>query len=53
MKHSNLSRVTVMGGLGFMGSHLCRALLEAGHDVAVFNKLYASRELIRDIEVLM
>lgn len=42
--------VMVMGGLGFMGSHLCRALIEAGHRVTVFDKLYTSHELVHDIE---
>ena len=43
-------RVVVLGGLGFMGSHLCRALLAGGHAVRVFDRLYASRELVADIE---
>jgi UDP-glucose 4-epimerase len=43
-------RVVVLGGLGFMGSHLCRALLARGHAVRVFDRLYASRELVGDVE---
>ncbi len=43
-------RVLVMGGLGFIGSHLCRSLLSEGYDVRIFDKLYGSRELIRDFE---
>jgi UDP-glucose 4-epimerase len=43
-------RVVVLGGLGFMGSHLCRALLAEGMDVRVFDKLYASHALVEDIE---
>lgn len=43
-------RVVVLGGLGFMGSHLCRALLKRGVRVRVFDKLYASRSLVEDIE---
>src|SRR5258706_10879894 len=44
------SRVTVLGGLGFMGSHICRELVMRGHTVRVFDKLHTSRELVRDIE---
>jgi UDP-glucose 4-epimerase len=33
-----------------MGSHLCRALLKRGVRVRVFDKLYASRSLVEDIE---
>lgn len=40
----------VMGGLGFMGSHLCRCLLLRGCCVRIFDKLYASHELIKDFE---
>jgi UDP-glucose 4-epimerase len=43
------ARVTVMGGLGFMGSHICRALLANGHPIRVFSKLYSSRDLVGDI----
>lgn len=44
------SRVLVMGGLGFIGSHLCRTLLNKGYRVRIFDKLYGSRELIEDIQ---
>lgn len=43
-------RVVVLGGLGFLGSHLCRALLAGGYTVRVFDRLYASRELVGDVE---
>lgn len=36
-------RVVVLGGLGFMGSHLCRALLAAGYVVRAFDKPHAAR----------
>jgi UDP-glucose 4-epimerase len=42
-------RVLVMGGLGFIGSHLSRLLLKEGHQVRIFDKLYGSRNLIADI----
>jgi UDP-glucose 4-epimerase len=43
-------RIAVLGGCGFIGSHVCRALLARGAAVRIFEKGYASRELIRDIE---
>jgi UDP-glucose 4-epimerase len=42
--------VAVLGGCGFIGSHLCRALVDAGFRVRIFDKLYAGRDLIADIE---
>lgn len=50
---SNATRrkqVLVMGGLGFIGSHLCRLLLAGDYRVRIFDKLYGSRHLISDIE---
>ncbi len=44
-----LRRVAVLGGCGFMGSHLCRALIAAGRPVRIFDKVYAERKLIKDI----
>jgi UDP-glucose 4-epimerase len=41
---------TILGGLGFIGSHLARALLNHGFLVRIFDKLYASHGLIRDLE---
>jgi len=42
--------VVILGGLGFIGSHLSRAMVQEGFRVRIFDKLYASRELIKDIE---
>jgi UDP-glucose 4-epimerase len=42
-------RVVLLGGLGFMGSHLCRALLAERYAVRVFDRLFASRELVEDV----
>lgn len=42
--------VVVLGGLGFMGSHMCRELVACGHRVRMFDQLHGSRGLIEDIE---
>src|SRR6185503_6835501 len=38
---ADLSRVVVTGGAGYIGSHAVRALVDAGHAVAVFDDLSA------------
>jgi UDP-glucuronate decarboxylase len=44
-------RVLVTGGAGFIGSFLCEALLEAGHDVICLDNFYTGA--LRNIEHLM
>ena len=44
------TKVLIMGGLGFIGSHLARELLSVGYRVKIFDKRYNSRHLIADIE---
>ncbi|MEA3187530.1 MAG: UDP-glucose 4-epimerase [Chthoniobacter sp.] len=39
-----LMRILVTGGAGYIGSHTCIALLEAGHDVLVLDNLSNSKE---------
>jgi dTDP-glucose 4,6-dehydratase len=46
-------RVVVTGGAGFIGSHLCRSLLERGDDVIALDNLSTGRrENIEDLEGL-
>jgi UDP-glucose 4-epimerase len=46
-------RLLVTGGAGYIGSHTCLVLLEAGHDVVVVDNLSNSRrEAVRRIEAL-
>ena len=53
---NNAPKFVVLGGGGFIGSHLCRALVSEGRRVRVFDKLYGDRNLIRnpagEIEVI-
>jgi UDP-glucose 4-epimerase len=43
-------RVVVLGGCGFIGSHLCSALVASGYAVRIFDKTYADRRLVAKIE---
>ena len=43
-------RVTVFGGLGFIGSHICRALVNEDHFVRIFDRSGESHELVNDFE---
>jgi len=40
MRGESRKRILVTGGAGFLGSHLCRRLLEMGHDVVCVDNLY-------------
>jgi UDP-glucuronate decarboxylase len=37
------TRIMVTGGAGFLGSHLCERLVEAGHDVLCVDNFYTGR----------
>lgn len=50
IKGPRKERIAVLGGLGFMGSHLCRALVENNYHVTVFDRASASRSLVSDVE---
>ncbi len=39
-----MKRILVTGGAGYIGSHTCVALLQAGYDVVVVDNLYNSKE---------
>lgn len=41
-------KVLVSGGLGYIGSHTCVALLEKGYDIVVVDNLYNAKESVRD-----
>lgn len=43
-------RVTVFGGLGFIGSHICRKLVKQGHLVRIFDRSGESHQLVKDFE---
>ena len=39
-----MKRVLVTGGAGFLGSHLCEKLIDAGHDVLCVDNFYTGRK---------
>ena len=44
-------KILVTGGAGYIGSHTCVELLNAGYDVVVMDNLYnASEEALRRVE---
>ncbi len=40
MREHDRKRILVTGGAGFLGSHLCERLVEAGHDVLCVDNFY-------------
>jgi UDP-glucuronate decarboxylase len=40
MREPHFKRILVTGGAGFLGAHLCRALLEQGHEVLCVDNLH-------------
>ncbi|MGB5886463.1 MAG: UDP-glucose 4-epimerase GalE [Acinetobacter venetianus] len=48
-----MARILVTGGAGYIGSHTCIELLNAGHEVIVFDNLSnSSEESLRRVQVL-
>ncbi|MCD4829303.1 MAG: UDP-glucose 4-epimerase GalE [Candidatus Cloacimonetes bacterium] len=46
-------KLLITGGAGYIGSHTCVVLLEAGHDIAILDDLSnSSREAVRRVEEL-
>lgn len=41
---TNVKRVLVTGGAGFLGSHLCERLVSAGHDVICLDNFFTSQK---------
>jgi UDP-glucuronate decarboxylase len=41
---TSLRRILVTGGAGFLGSHLCTRLVEAGHDVICLDNFFTSQK---------
>ncbi len=41
---SSIKRIVVTGGAGFLGSHLCERLVDAGHDVICIDNFFTSQK---------
>jgi len=41
---SQLKRILVTGGAGFLGSHICERMVEQGHDVICLDNLFTSQK---------
>lgn len=44
-------RILITGGTGFLGSHLCRRMLQDGHEVRVLSRLTSSPTALNGIPV--
>jgi len=44
-------RILVTGGAGFLGSHLCKRLLDDGHDVLCVDNLFTGAK--RNVQELL
>ena len=43
-----MSTILVTGGTGYIGSHTCVELIQAGYDVVIMDNLYNSCEAVLD-----
>ena len=48
LKEETIMSILVTGGAGFIGSHTCVELLNAGYDVVVVDNLYNASEKALD-----
>jgi nucleoside-diphosphate-sugar epimerase len=46
-----MAKVLVTGGTGFTGSHLCRRLVQEGHDVRVLVREQSDRTVLNDLPI--
>ena len=40
----HLKRILITGGAGFLGSHLCQRMVDAGHDVICLDNFFTSQK---------
>lgn len=43
-------RILITGGAGFLGSHLCKRLLDEGNDVLCLDNFYTGKGKYEDIK---
>ncbi len=53
LARSDATRMVVTGGAGFIGSHLCDALLARGHHVTCIDSLVGTHGSVRNVEHLL